>query len=80
MCNVIAYIRIYSSSYDPEDEAALMSIRVPLLGWTLDVQRPTVSFVDAPDTVVPGLAGMFSRSRNVMVAELGSVRCACAYP
>ncbi|KAF5359593.1 hypothetical protein D9756_003425 [Leucocoprinus leucothites] len=38
------------------DEVALVSIRLPFLGRSFEFQRPSVSYVDAADIIVPGLA------------------------
>jgi len=38
-----------------------MSIPVPFSNWSLKIQRPFISFVEAADIIVPGLTGTYSR-------------------
>jgi hypothetical protein len=73
---VVIYIHLCSRSHEKKEEVAMMTFQVPLVGWNLDIQRPTVSFVDAAHTVVPGLAGMSSNFLKPTVLKFTSARCA----
>jgi hypothetical protein len=59
-----------------KDDVASSIINIPFLDWRIRFKWPSVSYVDATDIIVPGLAGMALNLPARTVFKLRS-RCPC---